>query len=64
MKTPMELIEDKLNELDDSKAFHRWVILNQPMLVKREKLLINAETNRLCKKTKTDNNVVLNASFL
>ena len=38
MKTAIELIEDKLNELD-GKDFYRWMVINFPMLQKRDALI-------------------------
>lgn len=63
MKTPMQLIEDKLNE-SGGREFYRWVVINLPMLAKREQMFIDAEKNRLSKKKKTEDNIVLDADLL
>lgn len=38
MKTALELIEDKLND-SDGREFYRWIVINFPMLQKRDKLI-------------------------
>ena len=63
MKTPMQLIEAKLNE-SGGREFYRWIVINLPMLEKREQMFIDAEKNRLSKNKKTDDNVVLDADLL
>ena len=35
MKTAIELIEEKLNECD-GREFYRWIVINFPMLQKRD----------------------------
>jgi hypothetical protein len=37
MKTALELIEEKLND-SDGREFYRWIVINFPMLQKREEL--------------------------
>ncbi len=59
----MQMIEDKLNE-SGGREFYRWIVINLPMLEKREQMFINAENNRLSKKKKTDDNIVLDADLL
>jgi hypothetical protein len=38
MKTALELIEEKLND-SDGREFYRWIVINFPMLQKRDKLI-------------------------
>lgn len=37
MKTALELIEEKLND-SDGREFYRWIVINFPMLQKRDEL--------------------------
>lgn len=38
MKTALELIEEKLND-SDGREFYRWIVINFPMLQKRDELI-------------------------
>ncbi len=56
----MQMIEDKLNE-SDGREFYRWAVINLPMLIKREKMFINVEKNRLSKNN--DEKVVISGNY-